>query len=257
LQEEWLLQVQGLAYPSSADGLTPAAAQAFSAIALFVQQARRVVAGFTLLPADVPAVVRLCQLVEGVPLGLELAASWLRVLTCAEIVTEIEHGLDFLTTGLQNVPERHRSLRAVFDHSWALLSAPEQAAFRQLAVFRGGFRREAATEIVGVSLPMLAGLVDKSLLRRTADGRYEVHDLLRQYAAERLQADPQQSDALHNRHCRYYARVMAAHSDQLKSDQLGEALAVLSAERDNVRAAWDWAVSHRRVDELNLFMDCL
>jgi hypothetical protein len=138
-----------------------------------------------------------------------------------------------------------------------MLSPAEQDMFRELAVFRGGFRREAATEVVGVSLPALAGLVDKSLLRRTADGRYEVHDLLRQYAEERLQADPEQSEALHDRHCRYYARLMAAHSEQLKSEALGEALAVLGAERDNVRAAWNWAVSHRRVEELNQFMDCL
>jgi hypothetical protein len=108
-----------------------------------------------------------------------------------------------------------------------------------------------------VSLPVLASLVDKSLLRRTAGGRYEVHDMLRQYAAERLQGDPRQSEALHNRHCAYYARLLAAYGEQLKGDEMGSALAALSAERDNVRVAWDWAVSHRRVEELNQFMDCL
>jgi len=108
-----------------------------------------------------------------------------------------------------------------------------------------------------VSLPVLAGLVDKSLLRRTADGRYEVHDMLRQYADERLQAEPEQNLRLHDRHCRYYAQLLAAHSEQLKGEGLPEALAVLSAERENVRAAWNWAVSHRRVEELNLLMDCL
>ena len=237
--------------------MTPEAALRFSAVALFAQQARRVSSGYVLAPEDVPAVARLCQLVEGVPLGIELAASWLRVLTCREVVAEIEHGLDFLTTGLQNVPERHRSLRAVFDHSWALLSAAEQEVFQQLAVFRGGFQREAATEVVGVSLPVLAGLVDKSLLRRTAGGRYEVHDMLRQYAAERLQANATLNEAVHDRHCHYYARLLAAHREQLKGEELGAALAALNAERDNVRAAWDWAVSHRRVEELNQFMDCL
>ncbi len=257
LAEEWLLEVKGLAYPATAEALTVEAALRFSAVALFAQQARRVSAGFRLRLQDVPAVARLCQLVEGVPLGIELAASWLRVLTCGEVVAEIEHGLDFLTTGLQNVPERHRSLRAVFDHSWALLSTAEQEVFQKLAVFRGGFQREAATEVVGVSLPVLAELVDKSLLRRTAGGRYEVHDMLRQYAAERLQANAALNEAVHDRHCRYYARVLAAHSEQLKGDELGAALATLDAERDNVRAAWDWAVSHRRVEELNQFMDCL
>jgi predicted ATPase/DNA-binding SARP family transcriptional activator len=258
LREEWLLEVEGLDYPRAPmPGSSARELEAYSAVALFVQHARRLRAGFTLTEADVPAVARIAQFVGGVPLGIELAASWLRVLSCAEIAAEIEHGLDFLTTTLQNVPERHRSLRAVFDYSWNLLSPPEQAVFRQLAVFRGGFRREAAAQVVSASLPMLAGLVDKSLLRRTADGRYETHDLLQRYAEEKLTAVPAENESLHDRHCRYYAEFMVLHKPQLKGEDPQAALTTLSTERENVRAAWNWAVEHRKAAELNMFMECL
>jgi predicted ATPase/DNA-binding SARP family transcriptional activator len=255
LQEEWLVDVPGLNVPSMD---TPHELLAtYSAAALFVQQARRVQAGFTLSEAERESVIRICQLVEGVPLGIELAASWLRVLTCREIANEIAQGLDFLTTSLQNLPERHRSLRAVFDYSWNLLSPAEQQTFRQLAVFRGGFGREAAARVVAASLPMLAGLVDKSLLRRDAAGRYEIHDLLRLYAVEKLGADPAESERVHDAHCRYYAELMVAHQAELKGEEASEVLTTLNVERDNVRAAWNWALSHRRVEELDMFMECL
>jgi len=258
LREEWALEVEGLAYPEAGDaGLPGAAIEDYSALALFVQQARRLRLGFTLGPADIPSLVRICQLVEGVPLGIELAASWLRVLSCAEIAAEIEQGLDFLTSAFQNVAERHRSLRAVFEHSWNLLSPPEQVLFRQLSAFRGGFQREAAAAIVGASLPMLAGLADKSLLRRTASGRYEVHELLRQYAQEKLRLIPEEHERVHDHHCRYYAELLSQHQSQLKGENSLAALAALSVERENVRAGWNWAVEHRKVAELNQFMDCL
>ncbi|MBM2847359.1 MAG: putative LuxR family transcriptional regulator [Anaerolineales bacterium] len=258
LREEWALEVEGLAYPKAGDAVPPGdAAEGYSAIALFVQQARRMRLGFTLVPADIPHVVRICQLVEGVPLGIELAASWLRVLSCVEIAAEIEKGLDFLTSAFQNVSERHRSLRAVFEHSWNLLSPPEQILFRQLSVFRGGFQREAAAEVVGASLPVLAGLADKSLLRRTASGRYEVHELLRQYAEEKLRLIPEEHERVHDQHCRYYAELLSQHKTQLKGENSLAELTALSVERENVRAAWNRAVEHRKVAELNQFMDCL
>jgi DNA-binding SARP family transcriptional activator/predicted ATPase len=256
LQEEWLLEVKGLEYPTRMDVLADTAVGC-SAVRLFVQHARRVQAGFAMTDAETPEVIRICQLVEGVPLGIELAASWLRVLSCREVAAETEKSVDFLTTSLQNVPERHRSVRAVFDYSWNLLSPAEQAAFRQLSVFRGGFRREAAAQVVGVSLPLLAGLMDKSLLRHSAAGRYEIHDLLRQYAEEKLKADPTEYAHLHDAHCHHYAELMSQHQAELKGEDLPAALTELDADRENVRAAWNWAVSQRRIEEMNLFMECL
>lgn len=256
LREEWLLEVQGLDYPSNPP-YDLETLNASSAVALFVQEARRVQAGFGLTQEVAANVVSICRLVEGMPLGLELAANWLRVLSCAEIVAEIRRGLDFLTTTQADVPESHRSLRAVFDYSWNALPPAEQVAFRQLAVFRGGFERDAAAEILGISLPLLVGLMDRSLLRRNAQGRYEIHDFLRQYVLEKFQATPDEFEHIHNRHCHYYAGFMARYKTQLQSDDPATALATVNRERENVRLAWDWAVSHRRISDLETLMDCL
>lgn len=256
LQEEWLMELRGLDYPPTTD-MSLEAARGYGAVSLFVQLARRVRAGFALSDTNSAEVIRICQLVEGVPLGLELAASWLRVLTCAEVAREIEHGLDFLTTSLQNVPERHRSLRTVFDYSWNLLEPQEQALFRRLSVFRGGFDREAASQVVGMSLLMLAGLADKSLLWRNAQGRYEMHDLLRQYADEQLRANMDEYEQAHDAHCRYYAQLLSQHQAELTGEEAPTTLHALQAERENMRAAWDWAISQRRVAEVNLLMECL
>ncbi|MGB8644224.1 MAG: BTAD domain-containing putative transcriptional regulator [Anaerolineae bacterium] len=256
LQGEWLIEVGGLPFPEITQ-LTAQEAVNYSAITLFVLQARRMQSGFILSDEDTPDVIRICQLVEGAPLGIELAASWLRALACREIATEIERGLDFLQTTLQDVPERHRSIRAVFDYSWNLISPAEQAAFCELSVFKGGFSREAASQVVGVSLPLLVGLLDKSLLHRSAVGRFEIHDLLRQYAQEMLLADPERYQRVNDVHCRYYAELLTAHRVELKGDDVAVALTTLDVERENVRAAWNWAVSHRRIDEMNLFMECL
>src|SRR5262249_15232915 len=123
IQEEWVFDVQGLPTPLSA---TPHEVEASSAARLFQQRARQARAGYALSAEDIPAVVRICQLVGGVPLGIELAATWMRTLSCHEIADEIQRNLDFLATRARDVPERHRSIRAVFDQSWALLSAEEQ-----------------------------------------------------------------------------------------------------------------------------------
>src|SRR5690606_30880394 len=128
--------------------------------ALFVQGARRLRAGYALTAEEGPAVAEICRLVEGMPLGIELAAGWARTLSCAEIAGEIRRGLAFLTTAMRHIPERHRSLRAVVAHSWELLTPEEQAAARRLAVFHGGCSRELAELVAGASLPLLAALVD-------------------------------------------------------------------------------------------------
>lgn len=256
LQEEWLIEVAGLPVPLSAAEPSEIV-MTYGAVQLFVQQAQRAHAGFQPDAAELAGVTRICQLVEGGPLGIEIAANWVRVLSCHEIALEIEHNLDFLTTHLHNVPERHRSLRVVFDYSWNLMTPQEQTVFRQLTVFRGGFRREAAAQIAGTSLSMLAELVDKSLLRRAAPGRYEVHDLLRLYAEEKLQADPEEYEQVHHAHCRYYAELLVKHKSKLKGDDLSTALSILEQERENVRAAWNWAVSRRRAAEVDMFMECL
>ncbi len=181
LQWEWLYEVQGLDYPrESAEAI-----ESYSAVQLFLQTAQRMRARFSLADEQ-PYVIRICQLVEGMPLGIELAASWVRVMSCQEIAQQIERNIDLLATQLQDIPDRHRSVRAVFEYSWSLLAPEEQQVFMRLAAFPGGFRREAAEKVAGAPLSLLFTLVDKSLLRASAAGRYDMHRLLHQYVSEKL-----------------------------------------------------------------------
>lgn len=255
LKHEYLVEIGGLEYPVLR-GLPLDALVDYSGVSLFVQCAQRTRSDFELRDDNAGHIARICELVEGAPLGIELAASWLRVLSTQEIAREIEASLDFLVTAAQDAPERQRSVRAVFEYSWNLLSPTEQEIFRSLAVFRGGFHRQAAAHVVGASLPVLATLVDQSLLRRSAGGRFAIHELLHSYADEKLAVDAA-NERVHDAHCLYFAELLEQHQAELKSEDVGSALTILGVERENVRAAWNWAVRHRRVREMNLFMDCL
>jgi predicted ATPase/uncharacterized protein HemY len=251
VREEQLLEVSGLDYPRS-PGALAGQVEGFSAVQLFEQTARRVNWAFALTPDQEPAVARVCQLVEGMPLAVELAAAWTRVISCAEIVQEIEHGLDILATSLPGLPSRHRSLRVLFDYSWQLLSAEERRGFSDLAVFRGGFERAAGEQVAGTSFRTLATLVDASCLRRTTAGRYEIHELLRQYGEEKLSAAA--AIAVGGRHCAYYAGFVQQRETQLAGSDQRRALDEIAAEIDNVRAGWRWAVQHDQAAEIDRFM---
>ncbi len=188
LRGERVFVLQPLAYPAHAEA---AAGDAYSAVQLFVDTARTVTPELVLDAGTQAALVRICRLVEGLPLGIELAASWTRVLSCDEIAEQLARNLDVLDSTMQDLPERHHSLRAVFDASWTLLDPSEQQMLRRLSVIRGSFGREAAAVVTGATLPMLLSLVDKSLIRRlshsgTADVRFGVPEILRQFAAEQL-----------------------------------------------------------------------
>ena len=158
-----------------------------SALALFIQRAQAVDSDFELTPENQQVLEGICRRLDYLPLAIELAAGWVRVLSCTEIAREITHNLHFLTSTLHDMPERHRSLYAVFDYSWRLLSPEEQLTFAQLSVFRSRFTREAALYVASATLPILSALIDKSLLRRNPAGDYETHEYARQFAALKLQ----------------------------------------------------------------------
>jgi len=243
VQGEQLFHLSGMDFP---DWETPEDALEYSAVKLFLQSARRVQPGFELAAGDLRYVARICRLVQGMPLGILLAAAWLTMLTPAEVAAEIEASLDFLETDLRDVPERQRSMRAIFDHSWNLLTAREQAVMQALSVFRGGFAREAAQQVAGASLRELRSLVDRSLLQRDPAGRYGIHELLRQYAAEKLRKVPAEDAAARDSHCAYYAGFLQGREAQLLGRGQRQALAEIGAEIENVRTAWDWAVARAR-----------
>ena len=243
LQHEWPFEVHGLAFPTL--NVTDRFDE-YSAVALFIQRARRAYPGFEMNSEDKGSVVRLCRLVEGMPLAIELAATWVRILTPSEIVKEIEHSLDFLNVQMRDIPQRHRSMRAVFDHSWQMLSAEEKTVLVKLSVFRGGFQRQAAEQVAGASLSLLSSLVTRSLLRRTVAGRYDLHELIRQYAASKLAEDPHELHEAQEQHSLYYLGLLDEKERKLFSNCQLETKSELAREIDNIRAAWDWSVHHKR-----------
>lgn len=251
LQAEWAFEVQGLPIP---EGDNPEDLETSSAAQLFLQRARQARRGFQLSPADRLAVLRICRLVQGLPLAIELAAAWVRSLSCPDIEQEIRRGLAFLAVSARDLPERHRSITAVFDHSWKLLSDDEQRALRQLSIFHGSFTREAAQAAAGASLAALSSLVDKSLVRhnKVQAGRYDLHELIRQYAAARLAQDVSEERAARDRHCRYYLTLLQDRAPSLRGPRQKDALAELIADVDNFRAAWDIAIANKSVDLIAL-----
>jgi predicted ATPase/DNA-binding CsgD family transcriptional regulator len=233
LREEWRYPLAGLALP-----VREQAEQWYvsDAACLFVERARQ--AGQDLALDDQhDAIVQICQLVEGLPLALELAAAWTTTLTCEAIAAEIARNLALLSTTLRNVPARHQSMRATFAHSWALLTVHEQGVFKRLAVFRDGFARDAAAAVARASLPDLAALVAKSLLRAGADGRYRLHELLRQYAEEHLRDSQAEAAATYQAHTDHYSAFLAARAEAMDGGDQLAATAAIATELGNIRAA--------------------
>lgn len=254
LKGEWIVEIKGMDYPEKS---TVSDFESYSAIQLFTQGAQRVQPNFTLVKDDRSAVIQICKLVDGNPLGIELAASWIRSLSCQEIAHEIEKELDFLTTTLQDVPERHQSLRAVFESSWDLLPVKEKKIFRALSVFPDGFQREAAEKVVNATLTELTTLADKSLVRRNVKGRYELLQILRQYAEDQLEKKPKEKVAICNNHCSYYADFITQRESLLKTEQQKKVFDEITAEIENIRAAWRWAIEQDREEELKKLLKVL
>lgn len=255
LQEEQVFPIHGLDVP---DRQTPQKAASYTAVQLFIHSAQRSLPDFSPSGEDYSAISRICRLVGGLPLAVELAAGWVDTLSLADIAAEIQKSLDFLATEMRNVPQRHRSMRAVFDTSWQQMNEAEQSVFRQLSVFRGGFTRQAGQALTGASLPILSGLVSKSLLYydRWQD-RYQIHELLRQFGMLQLQSDKEREKAVHDRYAAHYCRFLYEQEPALKGSRQQTALAEIEAETGNVRAAWRWAARHQQVEQLARAMNSL
>ena len=241
LHGEWVFEVHGLPVP---ENLQLEGSARDTSVELFLQRARRAHVEFDATSENVPAIVRICHLVDGMPLAIELAAAWVRTLTCAEIAKEIERSLDFLSISARDFPVRHRSMRAVFDHSWKLLTEEEKQVLARLSAFRGGFRREAAEQVAEATLAVLSALVTKSFIRRSGTGRYDLHELIRLFAGEHLSKRPQEQTTTQGRHSSYYLTYFGQADARLRSSAQRETLVELTTEMDNFRSAWDWAVTN-------------
>ncbi len=222
---EWVVELSGLAVDS------------MEADQLFIQSAKRAQAEIQLTEQDQISVAEICSLVGGLPLGIEIAAAWMRSMDCESIANEIRMSLDFLASTRRDVPERQRSLRAVFESSWEKCSQAEQKAFAALSVFRGGFTREAAEQVAG----KITSLVDKSLVERNGE-RFELHEVMRQFAGEKLSAKKKARAA----HAAYFAEW----ARKFRKMDERESFPAMNKELENVRAAWMWAVEQKHVASL-------
>jgi serine/threonine protein kinase/predicted ATPase len=248
LSVESVFPLGGLDFPEAA--LREHAAN-FSAVRLFVQCARQQRPSFALDADSARDAARICRLVEGSPLGIVLSASWAGTLSPREIAQELDNGLDFLATEWRDVPERQRSMRAVFEQSWSRLTAAERDVLAALSVFRGGFTREAGTSVARASLRALSSLIDKCLLRRVpSSGRFETHELLRQYAESKLSETPDRRSECLERHATFFTGLLESREAELRGPSPAGALAELEAELDNVRAAWNYLLETRRTFEV-------
>ena len=239
-------ELSGLDYP---EAMTPETALSFTAVRLFVENGRRARPDFALTAGTVADVARICRQVQGMPLALVLAAAWLDLLAPAEIAAEIERGAEFLAVDLADLPARQRSLRAVFERSWGMMTPDEQAVMAGLSVFRGGFTREAAEEVAGANLRVLLALVNKSLLQRRPDsGRFAVHELLRQYAAARRRRDDL-GRQVELAHCRHFARAVKTELKRLRDIAPVQLPERLAGDGDNLQRAWNYAIAEGLVEE--------
>ena len=222
----------------------PDEAMQASGAQLFLEAANRSNPGFVIETDDLDALAEILRLTGGMPLGILLAAAWVDMLPIDEIAAEIGKSADFLETEMEDIPDRQRSIRAVFDYSWALLSPEERDTFMALSVFRGGFSREAAESAAGASLRGLARLVSKSLLTANPDtGRYEVHELLRNYAAAELERDPDRHRQVLQAHAAFYADLMGEAPFLMSHGHQAQLLAMVEGDIENIRSAWRHHVS--------------
>ncbi|MEZ4617363.1 MAG: BTAD domain-containing putative transcriptional regulator [Caldilineaceae bacterium] len=250
LLEEWLLPIGGLAMTGGVAG---------DAGELFLRSAQRVHSSFR-LDDQAASIAAICRQVEGMPLALELAASWVRVMSCAEISVQMQQNLDFLTTALRNLPARHRSIHALFDQSWRLLAPDEQRVLAAVSVFQGGWTLAEAVQVLTLDqglapvvesraiAHLLLALVDKSLVQGGDQQRFRMHELVRQFAAEQL-AGSGAAASIRQRHYNTYLQLARTADQKVRGPEAVEWFARLEAEQDNIRGAWQWALDTKRFTE--------
>lgn len=244
IQDEWRYWLEGLPVPRSQE---TESLEEYDAVRLFVDRAQHMQPGFR-LAGERAGVVRICQLVEGMPLALEMAASWTKTMRCAEIAAEIQRNLTFLQSNLDDVIARHGSMQAVFAQTWARMEPDAQQIFTRLSVFRGGFDRAAAAAVAGATLLWLSNLLDRCLIRRDTTGRYQIHELLRQFAEEKL--SPSEMRAVADAHMDYYVTFTAERRIGTVEHTQVETSREIESELGNIRAAWQHAVAKANAEAL-------
>jgi predicted ATPase/DNA-binding SARP family transcriptional activator len=262
VQGEHLVPVAGLPLTGGEGSTGTITELASEAAQLFCQSARRVRPEFELNTENQAAVTRICELVEGMPLAIELAASWVELLLPNEIAAEIEQNLDFLEVEWQDVPERQRSLRAVFNGSWNYLAPREREVLKRLTLFQGSFSQEAALAVAGASLRLLLTLANRSWLIHDVQGRYHIHALLRHYASDKLHEDPTAWRLTLEAHTSYYTSLVTKLGEQMQGSRQQSAFDTTTIEFENIRVTWYRLLEEGKLSELvetllpGLFLFC-
>lgn len=261
LQIELPWPLDGLNFPSLDMAATLSERQllGYESIALFVERASRARPNFQFDTENRTAIIQICQLVEGAPLAIELAASQVRTQSSAAIAGALHHSYQVLTTTLRDLPLAHRTMQSVLHSSWALLTADEQRLLARMAVFRGGCTAAAAAAVTGAHPAHLTSLIHHSLLQVARDGagqeRYLMHELVRQYGAEQLARSASEESLMRAQHCTFYTELLASEREGLTRYALARHR--VQADLDNIRAAWDWGVAHHNYTALAQSLDPL
>ncbi len=234
LKQEWVYQLRGL---DVAPDVAPNP-ENFGAFKMFIEQSQQVAPG-SKIAAQKQSIQSICKLVDGLPLGIELAAGMTSILDCETIAQEIQKNLGFLSTHHLDTPPRQASLKAVFLSSRDRLIPPHQELFARLAVFKGSFTTAAAQAVAGGTLEGLSSLIAKSLVYRENPSNHILHPVMRQFAEETLREKQLYFETMQS-HARYFADLLIEYKEWLKDNRRSEALGAISAHLPDIRQAWRW-----------------
>jgi len=267
---ETVLTLENLSLPAAAYRAAVEAAQvnptraiqdeawrASEAVAMFVQRAQQFDPTFVISAETIGPVGQICQLVGGLPLGIELATSMLLLLNCSTLATKIAKSLDVLVADTRDLPREQRTLGAVFERSWRLLPLEGQLLLAKLSIFPGSFGREAAEDIAGATSALLRPLLDQSLLNKVGDERYAMHRTVHAFAQQKLQQLPEQRAALYVQYAHFYLEFLARLEQEQTAAAYATAMEQIQADLDNVRTAWRWSVDQGNLALLEISVGSL
>lgn len=238
LAQEWVFRLDGLPVPGDDDEI----ATRNESVRLFIDRASQIRGEFYPSHEDYRHIIQICRMVEGMPLGIELAASWSSILSVEKIEQEVIKSLDFLTSKLRNVPDRHRSIRAIIEGSWALLDDPQRKALESLTIFEDAFDQQAAQQVTHADLAQLVDLVDKSLLKTTSDGRFGLHRMIKQYIGEKRIQNETLNTELKTRYSSYYLEFLTSRTLELMGARMLATRQEIRHELPHVTTAVRWMV---------------
>lgn len=254
-QVEHLFTIDGLPLPEPEDMKEWSASEqateqllTYDSIALFVQRAAHSIANFALNQENATAIMQICRLVEGLPLGIELAATLVRRYSCDQIASRLQDHYTILSTTFHDLPMRHRSIEATLAYSWQLLSAADRLSFAQCAIFPDSFTQVTAAAVTDTTEQQLQRLERQMLLQQVAPKRYTMHRLMRQYALQQLQQMPTLAQQVRERHCLYFVEFLNKLAERSTLD--AQSFDIIHAEMGDIYSGWEWATQEGKFELL-------